>query len=470
MAVTASGFTKDSQTVLIGLLRAADCAVVVAASLAAYYLRTESFALPGLYVSATILGALLTANFMHMANVYALRNLQRTGMEIGRVVLGWLAIMASLLLISYLTQTAEVFARSWVMLWAAFSLGGFLLLRAAASLQIQRWQERGVLDHRVAIVGSGPLGVAVARQLRESGNKALRLVGFYEPREGGPEGPVEGLPRLGSAEQLVPRIQDGEIDEVIIALPWEQESAIRQILHRLQTLSINVRLCPDVFTLYLPVRSLTSVAGIAMLDVFERPLSGWDLVVKNLEDRVLGPLLFVIFLPLCLVIALAIKLDSPGPVLFRQKRYGFHNNVIEVMKFRTMHVRQEEAGVPQATRNDPRVTRVGKWLRRTSLDELPQLINVLRGEMSLVGPRPHAIDHNKMYAAMIDAYLGRHRVKPGMTGWAQVNGLRGETKTVEQMRLRVQHDLYYIDHWTLWLDLKIMLLTLLVGFVHEKAY
>jgi len=470
MATDSPGFIKDSQTVLSGLLRFGDCAVVTVSALAAYRLRTDSFALPGLYVSATILGVLLTANFMHMAHVYAITNLRRSPVEIGRVLMAWCAMIVTLIAISYFTDTSEVFARVWVILWFAFSLGGFLMLRAIAGLQIDRWQRIGLLELKVAIFGTGPLGVAVHRQLRESGNGNLRLVGFFEVEEGGTREAVDGLPRLGGVDTLIQEIQAGRVDEVIIAMPWQQEAEVKQILHRLQTLSVNVRLCPDVFTLYLPVRGLTSLAGIAMLDIFERPLSGWDLVVKNLEDRLLAPVLFVAFLPVCLVIALAIKLEGGGPVLFRQPRYGFHNNVIQIVKFRTMRTDEETPGVPQATRNDPRVTRIGRLLRRTSLDELPQLFNVLRGEMSLVGPRPHAVDHNKMYAAMIDAYLGRHRMKPGITGWAQVNGLRGETKTVEQMRLRVQHDLHYIDNWSLWLDLKILLLTLFVGFVHDKAY
>ena len=270
-----------------------------------------------------------------------------------------------------------------------------------------------------------------------------------------------------------------------------------EILKSLATLSINVRICPDVFTLFLPMRSMTSVAGVSFLDVFVRPISGWDLVLKNLEDRILAPIFCIIFFVPCLLIAIAIKLDSRGPVLFNQQRFGFNNNPINVLKFRTMYAdRPLEAGVPQATRNDPRITRVGRFLRRTSLDELPQLWNVLTGEMSLVGPRPHAVDHNHKYAAMIDLvgemslvgprperphfveqfsrevprYAERHNEKAGMTGWAQVNGLRGETNTVEQMRARVQYDLAYIDNWSLLFDLRILFLTLFVGFVNRRAY
>ena len=279
MATDSPGFIKDSQTVLSGLLRFGDCAVVTVSALAAYRLRTDSFALPGLYVSATILGVLLTANFMHMAHVYAITNLRRSPVEIGRVLMAWCAMIVTLIAISYFTDTSEVFARVWVILWFAFSLGGFLMLRAIAGLQIDRWQRIGLLELKVAIFGTGPLGVAVHRQLRESGNGNLRLVGFFEVEEGGTRAAVDGLPRLGGVDTLIQEIQAGRVDEVIIAMPWEQEAEVKQILHRLQTLSVNVRLCPDVFTLYLPVRGLTSLAGIAMLDIFERPLSGSDIHV-----------------------------------------------------------------------------------------------------------------------------------------------------------------------------------------------
>jgi len=359
------------------------------------------------------------------------------------------------------------------MLWFSFSLGGFLLLRAVATLQIDRWLASGRLALKVGIVGHGELARQVARQLRQMGDQTLRVVAFYdsEDRPEGVDREIEHGRIRGGIARLMEDVQRGDVEEVIVAMPWSLEKRIREILKSLATLSINVRICPDVFTLFLPMRSMTSVAGVSFLDVFVRPISGWDLVLKNLEDRILAPIFCIIFFVPCLLIAIAIKLDSRGPVLFNQQRFGFNNNPINVLKFRTMYAdRPLEAGVPQATRNDPRITRVGRFLRRTSLDELPQLWNVLTGAMSLVGPRHHAVDHNHRYAAMIDEYLGRHRMKPGMTGWAQVNGLRGETNTVEQMRARVQYDLAYIDNWSLLFDLRILFLTLFVGFVNRRAY
>ncbi len=468
-----AGFSKDSETVLSGLLRAGDVLSVALSAVLAYGLRAGNLDLPGTYISGTVLGMLLTANYMHFARVYSLASLRRQAVEVAKVVAAWVAVFATLVLVSLVTDTYELFARSWLALWFSFSLGGFLLLRSFAALQIDRWLRSGRLALKVGILGHGELARQVERQLRQLGERNLRVIGFYDPEEREQEAERDGEHgRIrGGVARLVADIQQGLLDDVIVAMPWSHEKRIREIMRTLASLSINVRICPDVFTLYLPLRSMTSVAGVAFLDVFERPLSGWDSVLKGLEDRILTPILCLIFLIPCLLIALAIKLDSRGPVLFRQQRFGFNNNPINVLKFRTMYVdRPPEQGVPQATRHDPRVTRVGRILRRTSLDELPQLWNVLKGEMSLVGPRPHAVDHNYKYAAMIDEYLGRHRMKPGMTGWAQVNGLRGETQTVEQMRARVQYDLSYIDNWSLWFDMRILFLTLFVGFVSRKAY
>jgi Undecaprenyl-phosphate glucose phosphotransferase len=473
MARLPTGIIKDSETVLSGLLRLGDVIVVVLAALLAYALRAGNVDLPGTYLSATLLGMLLTANYMHFARVYSLASLGRQAVEVAKVVGAWGAAFLTLILVSLLTDTADLFSRAWLLLWFCFSLGGFLMLRAIAALQIDRWLATGRLALKVGIVGHGELARQVARQLRQMGDQALRVVAFYDTEdrpEGGEREPEHDRIR-GGIVRLMEDVQRGEIEEVVVAVPWSQEKRIREILKSLATLSINVRICPDVFTLFLPLRGMTSLAGVSFLDVSVRPLSGWDLVQKNLEDRILAPIFCLIFFIPCLLIAIIIKLDSRGPVLFTQQRFGFNNNPINILKFRTMHAdRIEEPGVPQATRNDPRITRIGRFLRRTSLDELPQLWNVLTGEMSLVGPRPHAVDHNHRYAAMIDEYLGRHRMKPGMTGWAQVNGLRGETTTVEQMRARVQYDLAYIEHWSLLFDLRILFLTIFVGFVHRKAY
>jgi putative colanic acid biosynthesis UDP-glucose lipid carrier transferase len=274
-----------------------------------------------------------------------------------------------------------------------------------------------------------------------------------------------------TAGDLLLLARRSRIDEIVVHLPEKRDAAFYGMVQKLGELPVNVNLCPDLSDLPIPPRKFTVLRDALMINVYERPLSGWAALVKRAEDIALSAVLLLLFLPLMLVIALMTKLDSRGPVLFRQQRFGFNNNPISVYKFRTMYVEAtNDPTVPQARRNDPRITRIGRFLRRTSLDELPQLINVLVGEMSLVGPRPHAIAHNEYYAKLIDGYLNRHRVKPGITGWAQVNGLRGETPTLEAMHERVKHDLFYIENWSIWLDVWILFRTLLVGFVHRNAY
>jgi Undecaprenyl-phosphate glucose phosphotransferase len=285
---------------------------------------------------------------------------------------------------------------------------------------------------------------------------------------------VAGYPVLGTIDDLLRFARHNPVDQVVLALPWSAERRLLGCVRKLRSLAVDVRLCPDHIGFHLPHRGVVHVAGVPLLGVLERPLSGWASVVKAVEDRALAALLLVLVAPLMLLLALAVRLTSPGPALFRQKRLGFNNEVIEVYKFRSMRLDQCDAGtgprLAQATRHDPRITPLGRLLRRTSLDELPQLLNVLRGDMSIVGPRPHAVAHNQQYARLIDEYLARHRVKPGITGWAQVNGLRGETDTLAKMEQRVQHDLFYIENWSLGLDLKIILMTLLVAFTDPNAY
>ena len=263
------------------------------------------------------------------------------------------------------------------------------------------------------------------------------------------------------------------IDQIVITLP--QHAATRRLacFEKLRHLPVDVRLSPDLPGLELAGRGMTELAGMPLLRVFDRPLTGWSAFAKGVEDRVLATLVLALAAPVMLGIALLIRLGSPGPVVYRQRRYGFDNRPIEVLKYRTMFVEQcdDDAGaLVSARRHDPRVTPIGRLLRRTSLDELPQFLNVLRGEMSIVGPRPHAVAHHERYAGLIDGYLARHRVKPGITGWAQVNGLRGEADTLARMQERVRYDLHYIENWSLLLDLRIILRTLLVGFSHPNAY
>jgi Undecaprenyl-phosphate glucose phosphotransferase len=469
----------DTQAVVGGVVRACDFVIVVGSGLLAYELRHGSVDMPAEYLIAIIVGALLTLNYMHFARVYRFNNLRRPQNQIGPLTAGWIVVILSLIALAYFTKTSGFFSRAWVAMWLSMSYGGFLALRVVVAWQIEQWRREGRLSVNVAIIGSGSLAHDLAEHLTGRTDTSFAIVGIFslaDENEGQPRGTAARLAD-GDIDDLVLLAQGNAIDDIVVALPWTAAADLARVMKKLHALPVDVRLAPETLDLPIPPRGFSSLAGVPMLDLYERPLSGWSLILKAIEDRILAALILVMVLPLLAVIAILVRLGSPGPALFRQRRYGFNNNEITIFKFRTMRWKGDgdgdgdgDADVVQATRHDPRVTSLGGFLRRTSLDELPQLFNVLRGDMSLVGPRPHAVVHNQMYAEIIDDYLSRHRVKPGITGWAQVNGLRGETDTPEKMRARVRYDLYYIDHWSLLFDLKILFLTIFVGFVNKHAY
>ncbi len=462
---------SDAPTFLIGVLRVGDAVLVVAMGVLSFWVRHRTLDIPGYYLVSFLAGGILTLNVMHVARVYTLANLQQLGFQIGQLLAGWIGVVLTLIVLAYFTKSSEEFSRVWLALWVVMTFAALVIARLAVYLQLARWRRRGLLRIKIAIVGASELALRLRRRLHARTDEQYEFVGVYDDAPQQPAPGEEEVRVNGTVADLLARFRREPIDEVVIALPWRESERIAALLKELKTLPANVRLCPEAVGFDIPTGGFMALGGIPMLSVFERPLHGWSLVLKSLEDRVIASIILFLTFPLMALIALAVKLDSPGPALFGQKRYGFNNNEFTVYKFRTMVAgAARERDVRQATRGDPRVTRLGAFLRRTSLDELPQLFNVLWGDMSLVGPRPHAVAHNEQYARTIDDYLGRHRVKPGITGWAQVNGLRGETDSLRKMQLRVQCDLYYIDHWSLLLDLKILFLTLFVGFVHENAY
>jgi len=462
---------SDAPTFLMGALRVVDVALVILTGAIGYWLRHDTWDVPGYYIIAFLTGGILTLNVMHVGKVYTLANLQQLGFQIGQLLACWVGVVLTLVVLAYFTKSSDEFSRVWLALWAVMAFLAMVFAHVAVYWQLARWRRRGLLHVKIAIVGATPLAARLRRRLLAREDEQYEFVGVYDDRPPKSQAGDEEVRVNGTIADLLARFRQDPVDEVVIALSWHESERITSLLKELKTLPANVRLCPEAAGFDIPTRGFMTLGGIPMLGVFERPLHGWNLVLKSLEDRIIASIILILVLPLMALIAIAIRLDSPGPVLFGQKRYGFNNNEFTVYKFRTMVAEAaRESDLRQATRNDPRITRLGALLRRTSLDELPQLFNVLKGDMSLVGPRPHAVQHNEQFAKTIDDYIGRHRVKPGITGWAQVNGLRGETDSLRKMQLRVQCDLYYIDHWSLFLDLKILFLTLFVGFVHENAY
>ena len=354
---------------------------------------------------------------------------------------------------------------------ALFFCGGLAGLVAGRFVLSQLFWRVGIVQlvrPRTCIVGAGPNGEQLAEYLKAQRDPGINLVGFFDDRQSRLPSVVAGLPVLGRIEELIEMIEANRIDAVLLALPWSETVRIEEIVRRVAVMPVSVGLAPDMVGFQFPNRAVRSVGGLPVLQVCEQRLSHWATALKHCEDVVLSSLMLLLLAPLMLAIAVAIKLDSPGPVLFSQRRYGMGNALIHVRKFRTMHAHMTDVDCAQQTvREDPRLTRVGAFLRRYSLDELPQLLNVLAGNMSIVGPRPHALEtkaEGQLFEDAVSTYMARHRVKPGITGWAQVNGWRGETDTLEKIVRRVEHDLYYIGNWSLALDIMIILRTAKIVF------
>ena len=452
-----------------GLLRVFDIAAVPIAGLITYIARYHSLTVEFRHGLVLALGTVIVANVMVILDAYELADLRAWRRQAFKVLGGWGVSIAILLAIAFFDKISDQYSRLWIGSW--FLLGATFsgVARAGVAAYIDRRRRTGTLSINVAIVGCEPFAQQVMEQITWPGDVEVRVVGIFAPKLASLDTGVASDATVAGLLRLARKVH---IDEIIVHLPEKRDAEFSAVLRKLGELPVNVNLCPDLSDL-LPIapRKLTVLQQTYMIGVFERPLSGWSAVLKRAEDVVLSALLLAFFGPLMLLLALLIRLDSRGPALFRQQRFGFNNNPITVLKFRTMRAdAANDRAVPQARRDDPRITRIGRFLRRTSLDELPQLINVLKGDMSLIGPRPHAIAHNEYYAELIDGYLRRHRVKPGITGWGQVNGWRGETATVEAMLERVKHDLFYIENWSLRFDLLILLRTVVVGFVHRNAY
>lgn len=466
-----------SRRVTLDLVAGADVlAILLAGYLSALQLGSGPLGFAGLELATAEL-LLLTASVAYLVLNWqgAYTPPRMTALPVGPVRHG-LGLFIAFSIVKSVASTlgvAAAFPESWFLIWLAIA---FLLLvasRTASRAVLAHYAGRGLFDTSIAVYGAGRIAMKLVEHMKLHPDEA-RLVGVYDDRQDPQRVNLSGLPMAGRLADLIEAGRNGLIDEIVIALPQAADQRIAEISRKLEQLPVRIRVCTYVASDLIeadPARhKVSSLGPLGLLDIKSKPMADWSPIVKAIEDFVIALVLMVVAAPLMALIAVAVRLDSPGPVFFRQRRHGLNHRVIEVLKFRTMHVMEDGAEVKQATKDDPRVTRVGRWLRRTSLDELPQLFNILKGEMSLVGPRPHALVHNEHYGDMLERYANRHQVKPGLTGWAQVKGLRGELKAADDMQRRVEHDLYYIDHWSIWLDLKILLLTPFYGLRHRQAY
>ena len=445
-----------------GLVRIGDVLAVAVAGAAVAWWRFDA-GMPPSALTALLLGCLLTPQVLPWFCDYAAGRLVGLGWQIPRLLAGWAATIALVIAFLYAIKVAGDVSRLWVGFWFVTGAATLVGTRLAIRLALGEALVARALTRRIAVIGMGEQLVRTVERLAApdpAGHPAARVAKILD-LDGSLEGRwPRGIASLRGFAELEEKVQAGKLDQVVIAMPARSGDLLERALRNLRHLGVDVGWVPDLPSGRVPVLGTTQIGDVPLVRLLERPIDGWHWLLKAAEDRVLAAILLLVLAPLMLLIALAIRLDTPGPVLYRQRRHGFSQQPIAMLKFRSMHAELcdpiDARHVRQATPGDPRVTRVGRILRRTSLDELPQLLNVLMGDMSLVGPRPHAVAHDQLYAEQIDDYLGRHRVKPGITGWAQVNGYRGETRTVADMRRRIELDLEYIDSWSLWLDLRIL--------------
>jgi putative colanic acid biosynthesis UDP-glucose lipid carrier transferase len=453
------------------VLRVADVAAVVLSGWLAGLIYLGDIPHAPRYILGLLLSGSLCLTMFPVFNLYRAWRGNSLGEEIQALTLAWLATLATLTFLAFITKTGDEFSRGWFFIW--LGLGWLLLVLGRVVLRslLHALRRRGFNQRRLLVVGSQAQANMLSARLAGLPWTGLSVAGVFLSARLGQSQALAVCEERDLAE-LAALVQSSGVDQVWIMAPLQEATMIiRRVQYALRHATVDVRYVPDTSSFELLNQSVTEVAGFPVISLNSSGMSGMDWLVKMVEDRVLAAVILLLISPLMLLIAAGVKLSSPGPALFRQRRLGLGGEEIMVLKFRSMVVHAEAPGsVTQASKTDGRVTPFGAFLRRTSLDELPQFLNVLCGEMSIVGPRPHALEHNEQYKGLVDKYMLRHKVKPGITGWAQVNGYRGETDTLEKMQRRVAHDLHYLQNWSLWLDLKIIALTVVRGFINPNAY
>lgn len=454
-----------SQEVVVGIVLITDAFSVLLAAILVHGV----FELTRGYTSIPPFGVVVLAAMMlllsfNAADVYRFPVVMRPMGYLSKMVVVSVGVAMALVVLGFAMKVLVGFSRAWALSWLISTVVLLLGFRFLVAASMRRLAEAGRIGRRIVVYGAGPQAEKLIQRIHALNEPWNRIVGVFDDRRTRIQQIVGGYPVVGNLTDLLNQGHRERPDEVLIALPWGAEDRIFQILRRLAVLPANVRLSPEFQSMDRIHGRTNSQFGLPMLSAFEKPVEGWGHIWKRLFDFGLAGMVAICAAPLMLMIALLIRLESPGPVLFRQPRFGFNNKLIEVYKFRTMRSDAADTlGQHLTERGDVRVTRVGAFLRRSSIDELPQLLNVLRGEMSLVGPRPHAIRTTaggKQCDEVVDQYAVRHKVKPGITGWAQVNGWRGTMETEDHLVKRLEHDLYYINNWSPLFDLKILIMTI----------
>ncbi|MEM8751583.1 MAG: undecaprenyl-phosphate glucose phosphotransferase [Pseudomonadota bacterium] len=464
---------RYSVSLISGVAQALDVAAIVLSGLVCHIMlvRYSQYTVE-YYIFAVVFVAFAMHVLCRRADLYEIGAIMR---PIGRsdyLLAATVTAFLFFLTIAFSLKASEVYSRVWIYGFGASSFFAICLFRILLYRALKLLSRRQIVGRSLAVLGAGEQGRRFIERLEAVKPYFTTIHGVYDRDPALECEKFCGYAMRGGLDELVKAARRAEIDDIVVALPWNADKDVIEAVETLKQLPVNVFISSDLVGFQLAFRpALGTFQELPMFEVVTRPISGWGYLMKMAEDYILASIALLLLSPLLLIVAAAIKLESKGPVFFRQPRLGFNNQRFEIYKFRSMYLHDEdETRVKQAEKDDPRITRVGRIIRRTSIDELPQLLNVLDGTMSLVGPRPHALTHNQEFAREVRGYFARHKVKPGITGWAQANGYRGETDTPEKIRLRVQHDVYYAENWSLMFDLRILVMTVLVVLFQKSAY
>ncbi len=469
LKTTTQGLLRRQNPLLYFSVRLADALAILTAGLLIYFWKFDGLDLLGKYLTVTIIGALLASVFFPRAGAYRNWRGDHILVNFQRLLLAWGAVAVCLLMVAFLTKTTTLISRQWFILWITSSIPLFVFYRAFLRLLLRRYVENHWQKTRIVIIGGGDLACDIARRIQAAQWSGFEIQGFFADQTNESIDNTSLLGRIDKTGQYLIAQQQGPmaIDEVWIALPLEDYNAVRDVIHSLRHIPVAIRFIPDIFEFRLINHDISQIEGIPVIDLNVTPMVGTNRMLKAIEDRVLSLIILLMISPVMFVVAIGVKLSSSGPVFYRQERVSWNGQAFEMLKFRSMPTQTEDESGPQwATPGEARATRFGRFIRRTSLDELPQFINVLKGDMSIVGPRPERPFFIDKFKDEIPDYMQKHLVKAGITGWAQINGWRGDTN----LEKRIEYDLFYIENWSLWLDLKIIFLTIFKGFINKNAY
>ncbi|HEX7455444.1 MAG TPA: undecaprenyl-phosphate glucose phosphotransferase [Gallionella sp.] len=422
----------------------------------------------GYYMVLVIITFFISSYVYEQTNIYRTWRNGKLLAYIRDTLVGWGIIIAILLFIGFATRLSYRYSDEVILTWFIVTPMALIASHLAVRKIASSLRKKGGMRSAV-IVGANDTSLKLAERILEYPYLLMEVRGYFDDRDAS-RSSAGKISLLGEISDVATYVREHSIQMIFISLPMSAQPRIRKLLDDLHDTTASIYFLPDVYIFDLMQAHFDNVGGVPVVAICETPFYGVDSVVKNVSDFVLASLILLLLSPLMLCIALAVTLTSPGPAIFKQRRYGLNGEEIIVYKFRSMKVSEDGSHIIQAHKDDPRLTRIGAFLRRTSLDELPQFINVLQGRMSIVGPRPHAVAHNELYRKLIRGYMLRHKVKPGITGWAQVNGLRGETQDLEKMQARIEYDLHYLQNWSIWMDLWIIMRTVWVVLRGDNAY